>query len=105
MEHNTPNKDEIKLLIDNALLQNNEKINKTIEAMGDKVTNAVSLTTQTFLTELTAIATKQGIMQGQIDTLKTKVGNLWAKMIGIGAACITVGGFVGFFIDFISNNH
>lgn len=104
MEQTTPNKDEIKLLIDNALLQNNEKINKSIEAMGDKVTSAVTLTTQTFLSELTTISTKQGVMQGQIDTLKTKVGNLWAKMIGIGAACITVGGFVGFLIELISNN-
>lgn len=104
MEHSTPNKDEIKLLIDNALLQNNEKINKSIEAMGDKVTSAVTLTTQTFLSELTTIATKQGVMQGQIDTLKTRVGNLWAKMIAISAASITLGGFIGFLIELI-NKH
>jgi uncharacterized protein YoxC len=104
MEHTTPNKDEIKLLIDNALLQNNEKINKAIDESATKVTQAVTLTTQTFLTELTTIATKQGAMQGEIDSLKSKLGNLWAKMIGVGAACTTLGGLVGFFIEALSRN-
>lgn len=98
MEHTTPNKDEIKLLIDNALLQNNEKINKSIDAMGDKVTNAVSATTQTFLTELTKVVGKQGAMQVEIDTLKSKVSNIWGKFISIGGALVSLTALVTFLI-------
>lgn len=103
MEHTTPNKDEIKLLIDNALLQNNEKINKAINDSADKVAKAVNETTSTYLEQLLNVVKAQTEMGSEIDALKSKLNFLWAKMIAVGAACVTLGGFIGFFIELLNN--
>lgn len=103
MEHTTPTKDEIQLLIKNGLLENNEKINKTMEAMAEKISKSVGDTTATFLTELLKVATEQATTRSEVAALKTKLNYLWAKMIAVGAACMTIGGFIGLLISTITN--
>lgn len=77
MEQTTsPTKDEIKLLIDNALLQNNER-------MVDKFTKALDEKMNPTLNEVVNLAKEVGVM-------KSKVSNLWGKFIGIGAAISVV---------------
>lgn len=94
MESMNPTKDEIKLLIDNALLQNNERINNTIQASAEKVTLAVNQKTDGYIGQITAIAHDQGLLEAKVVQLASKVNNLWAKMISVGAACATLGGLV-----------
>lgn len=96
METMNPTKEEIKLLIENALLQNNERINSTIQASADKTMVAIKETTDTYLEQLTKLAANQGSLQSEVSDLRLKVNNLWAKVIGVGAACATLTGLVVF---------
>jgi len=93
-DHMNPTKDEIKLLIDNALLQNNERINGTIQASAEKITVAVNQKTDTYIGQISNIAHAQGALETKVSTLAGKVNNLWAKMISVGAACATLGALV-----------
>jgi len=105
MEHTTPTKDEIQLLIKNGLLENNEKINKSMEAMADKIAQSVTTTTSTFLDKLIEVSKEQSTLRADVAGLKQKVNFLWAKMTAVGAACMTIGGFIGFVIEQLANKH
>lgn len=84
MEHTTPNKDEIKLLIDNALLQNNERMyEKFTKALEDKMTPTLS--------EVVNLAKDVG-------ALKTKVSNIWGKFAGISAALVSLTALVTYLL-------
>ena len=84
MEHTTANKDEIKLLIDNALLQNNERMyEKFTKALEDKMTPTLS--------EVVHLAEDVG-------SLKTKLSNIWGKFIGIGTGLVTLTALVTFLL-------
>lgn len=95
----TVTKDELKV----ALLENNEKLvdkfNASIDHSADKITKAVQDRTNPFVQSFTELAERVGKQHTQIEVLENKVGNLWSKMIGVGAACVTVGGLLGFFIE------
>lgn len=93
METMNPTKEEIKLLIDNALLQNNERINSTIQLSADKVSATVKETTDAYIGQITTLANSQGTLNAEVAELKSKVNNLWAKMISVGATCATLGAF------------
>src|SRR4051812_5525543 len=94
METMNPTQTEIKLLIQNALLENNVVINKSIGDSADKITLAMNQKTDTYINQLTIFAEKQGALKTQLDDVRVKVNNLWAKMIGVGAACATLGGLL-----------
>ncbi len=91
MEHTTPNKDEIKLLIDNALLKNNEQlIDKFTKALEEKMNPALS--------EVITLAEKVGTLKGELDTMKLKLSNIWGKFIGIGAALASLTALVTYLL-------
>lgn len=75
-EHMSPTRDEIKLLIDNSLLQNNERV-------VDKLTQAMDAKMNPAFNEMMKLAQKVG-------GLETKVSNLWGKFIGIGSAIAVI---------------
>jgi len=82
MEQQVPTNSEIKLLIDNALLQNNER-------MYDKFTKALEEKMNPTLNEVVVLA-------GKVGSLETKLSNVWGKFIGIGAGLVTITALVTF---------
>jgi hypothetical protein len=95
----TVTKDELKV----ALLENNErmyeKINAAIEKSAMRITQAVTTRTDPFITEIRDLAEAHGRLKSKVETIDSRIGNMWAKMIAIGAACATVGGFLGILIE------
>lgn len=91
---NSPTKDEIKLLIDNALLQNNVIITAVIEKQSDKTAKAMTDQMTAANAQVISLAEKIGTVSEKQRVTDDKVKNMWAKMIGIGAGCTTLGGLV-----------
>ncbi len=94
---------DIKLLIDNSLLQNNERITEKfrtdLDRSIDKMAKTVTESNGQFLSQLATVIEKQGAQAAEIVSLKLKISGMWAKMIAIGAACATIGGFLGVMIE------
>lgn len=85
-----PTQQEIKLLIDNALLQNNERINTAIQASADKITAAVDRRTDAYIGQITTLAEGHGALKTEVETLKGKLNNIWGKLIGIGTGIAAI---------------
>jgi hypothetical protein len=83
-DHMNPTKEEIKLLIDNSLLQNNERMfDKFTKALDDKMTQP--------LNQVVTLAEEVG-------GLKVRMDNIWGKFIGISAGLVSLTALVTFLI-------
>lgn len=96
---------DVELLMENALLKNNEhqmkEIRAEIESSAEKITRAVSDTTSPLLKELISMNTRITEHAGEIETLKQRITGLWAKVIAVGTACATVGAFLGVILEYL----
>lgn len=99
---------DIKLLIDNSLMQNNERITDKfrtdLDRSIDKMARTVTESNGQFLSQLATVIEKHGKLDARVSATEAKVTGIWAKMIAIGAACATIGGLLGVIIEQIISN-
>lgn len=104
MEQTTssPTQNEIQSAVKIQLLENNEVIYDRIEKAGDKIARSLNEKMEPLLGQLVKYAETQGAMEVRIAATESKLSNLWAKMIGVGAGCASVAGLLGFLISQIT---
>lgn len=80
-DHMSPTKEEISLLIDNALLKNNEvQLDKFTKVVESKITPTVGTVVE---------------LSQKVGSLETRLINLWAKVAGLTAVGTVLGGAIG----------
>lgn len=96
---------DVQLLMENALLKNNEhqmkEIRAEIENSSEKIAHAVNSTTSPLLKQLLDMNTAIAHNSTDISTLKTRLGGMWGKLIGIAAAGTAIGGFLGIIVEYM----
>lgn len=109
MEQLPPPPTDIKLLVENALLHNNEQLRSGFEASLEKFSIKMSADinkqTKAFADQVFALTSKVATHEGEIGTLKGSLGTLKEainalkiRMAVVGSTCTVLGGLVGFFI-------
>lgn len=107
MHNDPPKNNEIKLLIENALLHNNEQLrtnfDASIEKFSVKLATDIATQTKAFADQvfnLTAQVTKH---EAKIVLLDGAVKSLKTTQTVVGTVCTTLGGLIGFFIAQLIN--
>lgn len=97
-----PTKDEIKLLIDNSLLEQEKRLTKEmrseLETQTNRLTSVVEKQNQLYSDQIIALNKDVATLNGVVDNLKSKISSIKIQMTVVGTACATLGGLLGFFV-------
>lgn len=97
-----PTKDEIKLLIDNSLLEQEKRITKEmraeLETQTNRLTNVVEKQNQLYSDQIIMLNKDVATLNSVVDNLKGRISGIKAQMLVVATACTTLGGLIGFFI-------
>ena len=107
MEHkdkmDTTSQREIKLLIDNSLLEQEKRLSKEfrseLEVQTSRLTTVVEKQNQMYSDQIIALNKDVAALNGVIDNLKSNIKGVKTQVAVVGSACATLGGLVGFFIS------
>jgi SMC interacting uncharacterized protein involved in chromosome segregation len=95
-------KTEVKLLIDNSLLEQEKRLSKDfryeLDAQTNKLISAVEKQNLLYSEQIINLNKDVTALNGVVDNLKGRISNIKAQMAIVGTACATLGGFVGFLI-------
>lgn len=98
-----PTKDEIKLLIDNSLLEQEKRLSKEfrseLEVQTNRLTSVVEKQNIMYSNQIVELNKDVATLNTIVDTLKGRISGIKAQMIVVATACTTLGGFLGFFIS------
>lgn len=98
----TTSRMEIKLLIDNSLLEQEKRLSKEfrseLEVQTSRLTTVVEKQNQMYSDQIIALNKDVASLNGVIDNLKGNIRGIKTQMTVVGTACATLGGLVGFFI-------
>ena len=97
-----PTKDEIKLLIDNSLLEQEKRLSKEfrseLEVQTTRLTNVVEKQNQLYSNQIIMLNKDVATLNTVVDSLKGRISGIKAQMVVVATACTTLGGLIGFFI-------
>lgn len=91
MEHTTPTKDELKLIIDNALLEQEKRITKSIN-------DTLSDQNKTYMDHIVTISNRVSVLETNHTVLDNKLRSTKGTTATIAAAFGVFTGFIGFLI-------
>ncbi len=99
---NSLTKTEVKLLIDNSLLEQEKRLSKEfrdeLDLQTDKLINAVEKQNKLYSDQIIALNKDVATLNTVVENLKSKVNGVHLQVTVVGTACATLGGFVGFLI-------
>lgn len=97
-----PTKDEIKLLIDNSLLEQEKRLSKEfrseLEVQTNRLTSVVEKQNQLYSDQIIMLNKDVATLNSVVDNLKGRISGIKAQMVVVATACATLGGMVGFFV-------
>lgn len=97
-----PTKDEIKLLIDNSLLEQEKRLSKEfrseLEVQTTRLTNVVEKQNQLYSDQIIMLNKDVATLNTVVDNLKGRISGIKAQMVVVATACTTLGGLIGFFV-------
>lgn len=95
-------KDEVKLLIDNALLGQEKRLTKEfrdeLDIQTAKLIEAVEKQNKLYSDQIITLNKDVATLNTVVENLKSRISNVKAQIAVIGTACTVLGGFVGFLI-------
>lgn len=95
-------KSEVKLLIDNSLLEQEKRLSKEfrdeLDSQTNKLISAVEKQNLLYSDQIIQLTKDITTLNGVVDNLKARISNIRAQMVIVGTACATLGGFMGFLI-------
>lgn len=107
MEQMTPPPSEIQMLIENALLKNNELTranwDSSLEKFSTKMSADMTKQTEVFAKQVFTLTTEVTTHTGEIAGLKSTVSSIKHRIAVVGSACTALGGLLGFFISQLVN--
>lgn len=99
---NSLTKTEVKLLIDNSLLEQEKRLSKEfreeLDSQTAKLISAVEKQNLLYSDQIITLNKDVASLNSVVDNLKARISNIRAQMIIVGTACTTLGGFAGFLI-------
>ncbi len=102
-----PTKDEIKLLIDNSLLEQEKRLSKEfrqeLESQTNRLTAAIDKQNILYADQIVELNKDVATLNTIVENLKSKISGIRAQMLVVATACTTLGGFIGFFLAQIIN--
>lgn len=102
-----PTKDEIKLLIDNSLLEQEKRLSKEfrseLEVQTNRLTSVVEKQNMMYSNQIVELNKDVATLNNVVDNLKSRMSGLRAQMVVVATACTTLGGLIGFFVAQIMN--
>lgn len=97
-----PTKDEIKLLIDNSLLEQEKRLSREfrseLEVQTGRLTGVVEKQNLMYSNQIVELNKDVAALNTIVDNLKGRISGIKAQMLVVATACTTLGGLVGFFI-------
>lgn len=97
-----PTKDEIKLLIDNSLLEQEKRLSKEfrteLENQTNRLTNSIDKQNGLYAGQIVELNKDIATLNTVVDNLKGRISGIKAQITIVGTACATLGGLFGFFI-------
>lgn len=97
-----PTKDEIKLLIDNSLLEQEKRLSKEfrqeLESQTNRLTNAIDKQNGLYADQIVELNKDVATLNSVVENLKSRISGIRAQMLVVATACTTLGGFLGFFL-------
>lgn len=98
----TTSQREIKLLIDNSLLEQEKRLSKEfrseLEVQTTRLTSVVEKQNKMYSDQIIALNKDVAALNGVIDNLKGNIRGIKTQIAVVGTACATLGGLVGFFV-------
>lgn len=98
----TTSQREIKLLIDNSLLEQEKRLAKEfrteLEAQTMRLTAAIDKQNQLYSDQIISLNKDVTALEGMVTSLKSQLRGIKAQLVVTGTACATLGGLVGFFV-------
>lgn len=95
-------KTEVKLLIDNALLEQEKRLSKEfrdeLDIQTTKLIDAVEKQNKMYSDQIITLNKDIATLNSVVETLKGRISNVKAQIAVIGTACTVLGGFIGFLI-------
>ena len=95
-------KTEVKLLIDNSLLEQEKRLSKDfryeLDAQTNKLISAVEKQNLLYSEQIINLNKDVTALNGVVDNLKGRISNIKAQMAIVGTSCATLGGFFWFLI-------
>lgn len=93
---------EIKLLIDNSLLEQEKRLAKEfrneLEAQTLRLTASIDKQNQLYSDQIITLNKDVASLESIVTNLKGQLKNIRAQLLVVGTACATLGGFFGFFV-------
>lgn len=97
-----PTKDEIKLLIDNSLLEQEKRLSKEfrqeLESQTNRLTLAIDKQNVLYADQIVELNKDVATLNSVVENLKSRISGIRAQMLVVATACTTLGGFIGFFL-------
>lgn len=98
----TTSQREIKLLIDNSLLEQEKRITKEfraeLEAQTLRLTAAIDKQNQLYSDQIISLNKDVASLEEVVVNLKGQLKNIHTQLLVVGTACASLGGLVGFFV-------
>jgi len=95
MDHTTPNKDELKLIIDNALLEQEKRITKSLN-------DSLSDQNKMYMDNILSLTDRVSKVEGRQDRQDERLKGMKGVIATTSAASAVLSGLIGFFIGQIS---
>lgn len=91
MEHTTPTKDELKLIIDNSLLEQEKRITKSLS-------ESLSEQNKIYMDNILSLTNRISKVEGRQDRQDEKIKGFKGVVASASAASAVLSGLIGFFI-------
>ena len=95
-------KSEVKLLIDNSLLEQEKRLSKEfrdeLDTQTTKLIDAVEKQNKLYSDQIITLNKDIALLNSVVENLKSKVNGVRTQVTVVGTACATLGGFMGFLI-------
>ena len=95
-------KTEVKLLIDNSLLEQEKRLSKEfrdeLDLQTTKLIDAVEKQNKLYSDQIVTLNRDIATLNTVVENLKSRVNGVKAQITLVGTACATLGGLFGFFI-------
>lgn len=91
MDHTTPTKDELKLIIDNALLEQEKRISKSLS-------DSLESQNKTYMDNILDLTTRVSKVESRQDRQDERMRGFKGLIATVAAAASILAGLVGFFI-------
>ena len=95
-------KTEVKLLIDNSLLEQEKRLSKEfrdeLDVQTTKLIDAVEKQNKLYSEQIITLNKDIATLNTVVENLKSKINGVRTQVAVVGTACATLGGLIGFFV-------